>query len=58
MPVTLLQFRPSESSFASLHSLSVSALTFRRLVQLYPRLHRQFVMGQQLSDCEVKRVHR
>ena len=31
VPVTLLQFRPSESSFASLPSMFVSALAFRRL---------------------------
>ena len=47
----------SESHFTSLRVLLVSALTFRRLVLLRPRLHRQFVMSQQLSDCEVKRVH-
>ena len=55
MPVTPVQFRPP---FASLHSLFVSALTFRRLAHLHPRLHRQFVTGQQLSDYEVKRTHR
>ena len=58
VPVTLLQFRPSESSFVSLHSLFVSALAFLHLVHLHPRLHRQLVMDQQLSDCGVKLVHR
>ena len=58
VPVSLLQFRPSESSFASLPSLFVSVLTFRRLAHLHPRLHhRQFVMDQQLSGCGVERVH-
>ena len=56
VPVTLLQFRPSESSFASLHSLFVSALTCRRLSHPHPCLHRQFVMDQQLSGCGVERV--
>ena len=41
-----------------LASLFVSALTFRRLAHLHPRLHRQFVMDQQLSGCGVERVHR
>ena len=54
MPVTILQFRPP---FASLRSSFVSALTFRGLVHLHPSHHRQFAMGQQVSDCEVKHVH-
>ena len=49
MPVTLLLFRPSESSFVSLPSPCVSALTFRRLAHLHPRPQRQFV----ISNCRV-----
>ena len=47
--VTLLLFRPSESSFAFLSSLFVLTPTFHRLAHLRHRLRRQFVMDQQLS---------
>ena len=50
VPVILLQFRPSESSFACLSSLTVLAPTFRRLAHLHPRVHRQFVMDK---NCRV-----
>ena len=58
VPVTLLLFRPSESPFAFLSLLFVLTPTFHRLAHLRPRLHRQFVMEQRLSDCGMEHVRR
>ena len=50
VPVTLLWFRPPENPFASLSSLFVLALAFRRPARLRPRLHRQSVTDRQSQD--------